>query len=531
MTIQTSADARRSAGDGPGDDAARARRPERALAGVGGKAALVLLFPSGLDAEAAAAAASQRPAGAAGRRNDRQAGRSAPAGPSTTARRRSRSRRDPRRARARDRGAARDLRSAAAAATAEALGAVGCRRSSDGRALPRHALRRSGRGGRRRLRGGRAERPARRRRRRRRPNPRRSSAHAAHARRGRRRRDRRRARRPASATLTAAAAVARRRSRRAARGGFLFELDGRPAVGRLPRAARLRRRRARQRGVPGARRYPPPRPTRAERRRRGCGTCSGAARRAGSSAPPTSPPTPRRVHPADPGRHRRRLRPRGPQRACAPRWSHPGRRCLRLRRPQARRRRFARASRSRDQLAGFGARSAAARRHVQPRRDLPATAERRGTATMPSWSQPSPEPAGPPGEDRPLGPDGDEELRLMRRRFVEALRRAEIISLLSRRRRARRISGGCFAEELCEVYDAEIGLVAEVAERRPRRAASGSSGSPTARRRRRSCARRSSPTPRLRREQSASAARTCSGWAGAQSLFCCRATAPAVARS
>jgi putative nucleotidyltransferase with HDIG domain len=79
---------------------------------------------------------------------------------------------------------------------------------------------------------------------------------------------------------------------------------------------------------------------------------------------------------------------------------------------------------------------------------------------MPSWSQPSPEPAGPQDERLP-GEEGGEELARMRRAFVEALRRAEIITLLSNARTEAEL-GRLLAEELCEVYDAEVGLVAEV---------------------------------------------------------------------
>ena len=49
----------------------------------------------------------------------------------------------------------------------------------------------------------------------------------------------------------------------------------------------------------------------------------------------------------------------------------------------------------------------------------------------------------------------------MRRRMVEALRRAEIISLLSCAESEGEL-GELLPEELCEVYDAEVGLVAEV---------------------------------------------------------------------
>ena len=49
----------------------------------------------------------------------------------------------------------------------------------------------------------------------------------------------------------------------------------------------------------------------------------------------------------------------------------------------------------------------------------------------------------------------------MRRRMVEALRRAEIISLLSRAESEGEL-GELLPEELCEVYDAEIGFVGEI---------------------------------------------------------------------
>lgn len=80
---------------------------------------------------------------------------------------------------------------------------------------------------------------------------------------------------------------------------------------------------------------------------------------------------------------------------------------------------------------------------------------------MPSWSQPSPEPSAPPGDPaEPLGPG---ELELMRRRFVEALRRAEIISLISDAKTEAEL-GRLLSEELCEVYDAEVAFVAERSE-------------------------------------------------------------------
>ena len=79
---------------------------------------------------------------------------------------------------------------------------------------------------------------------------------------------------------------------------------------------------------------------------------------------------------------------------------------------------------------------------------------------MPSWSQPSPERIGPADERLP-GEEGRAELERMRRSFVEALRRAEIISLLSNARSEDEL-GRLLAEELCEAYDAEIGVVAEI---------------------------------------------------------------------
>ena len=84
---------------------------------------------------------------------------------------------------------------------------------------------------------------------------------------------------------------------------------------------------------------------------------------------------------------------------------------------------------------------------------------------MPSWSQPSPESAGPSAGQVP-GTEGADELRIMRRGFVEALRRAEIISLLSGATSEREL-GRLLPEELCEVYDAEVGLVAEVGDGPP----------------------------------------------------------------
>jgi putative nucleotidyltransferase with HDIG domain len=80
---------------------------------------------------------------------------------------------------------------------------------------------------------------------------------------------------------------------------------------------------------------------------------------------------------------------------------------------------------------------------------------------MQSWSQPSPESAGP-ADGRLPGEEGGAELERMRQSFVEALRRAEIITLLSQATEEREL-GRLLAEELCEVYDAEIGVVAEVA--------------------------------------------------------------------
>jgi len=56
----------------------------------------------------------------------------------------------------------------------------------------------------------------------------------------------------------------------------------------------------------------------------------------------------------------------------------------------------------------------------------------------------------------------------MRRQMVEALRRAEIISLLSQAESEPEL-GRLLPEELCEVYDAEIGLLAEVFPDRPPR--------------------------------------------------------------
>lgn len=80
---------------------------------------------------------------------------------------------------------------------------------------------------------------------------------------------------------------------------------------------------------------------------------------------------------------------------------------------------------------------------------------------MPSWSQPSRESAAPAGarEGRLEG----RELELMRQRFVEALRRAEIISLLSSAEDEGAL-GRLLSEELCEAFDAEVGLVVELDE-------------------------------------------------------------------
>src|SRR5437763_747008 len=52
---------------------------------------------------------------------------------------------------------------------------------------------------------------------------------------------------------------------------------------------------------------------------------------------------------------------------------------------------------------------------------------------------------------------GDDALR---RHFVEALRRAEIVSLLNASKDEDEL-GRTFAEELCEVFDAEIAFLAE----------------------------------------------------------------------
>jgi len=80
---------------------------------------------------------------------------------------------------------------------------------------------------------------------------------------------------------------------------------------------------------------------------------------------------------------------------------------------------------------------------------------------MPSWSQPSSEPAGPADDPSAARAPGTEEMAVMRRQMVEALRRAEIISLLSQAESEPEL-GRLLPEELCEVYDAEVGLVAEV---------------------------------------------------------------------
>ncbi len=87
---------------------------------------------------------------------------------------------------------------------------------------------------------------------------------------------------------------------------------------------------------------------------------------------------------------------------------------------------------------------------------------------MPSWSQRSPESVGPPGEEHELGPEPEEELRIMRRQVIEALRRAEITSLLTGAESEEEL-GKLLPEELCEVYDAEVGLVGEVSPGTPAR--------------------------------------------------------------
>jgi putative nucleotidyltransferase with HDIG domain len=86
---------------------------------------------------------------------------------------------------------------------------------------------------------------------------------------------------------------------------------------------------------------------------------------------------------------------------------------------------------------------------------------------MPSWSQPSPESAGPSDGDLPPA-QGADDLRIMRRAFVEALRRAEIVALLSGATSEREL-GRLLPEELCEVYDAEVGLLVEVGDAPPAR--------------------------------------------------------------
>lgn len=82
---------------------------------------------------------------------------------------------------------------------------------------------------------------------------------------------------------------------------------------------------------------------------------------------------------------------------------------------------------------------------------------------MPSWSQPSRESSGPARLIAGLEGAEATELQLMRRRFVEALRRAEIVSILASVSSEEEL-GVTLAEELCEVYDAEIGVVAELEE-------------------------------------------------------------------
>ncbi len=81
---------------------------------------------------------------------------------------------------------------------------------------------------------------------------------------------------------------------------------------------------------------------------------------------------------------------------------------------------------------------------------------------MRSWSQPLPENPGPPLDPASMeGPSSEEaELRIMRRRFAEALRRAEIVSILASAKDEPSL-GKALAEELCGAYDAEVGLLAE----------------------------------------------------------------------
>ncbi len=111
----------------------------------------------------------------------------------------------------------------------------------------------------------------------------------------------------------------------------------------------------------------------------------------------------------------------------------------------------------------------------------------------------------------------------MRRRVVEALRRAEIISLLSRAESEADL-GRVLPEELCEVFDAEIGLVAEVPDDGPARCI-GLVGAPQ------EAAPAILRSPEVRHASASSRAVGERGSdllrvGGRASLFCCRATAP-----
>src|SRR3954471_17835590 len=74
-----------------------------------------------------------------------------------------------------------------------------------------------------------------------------------------------------------------------------------------------------------------------------------------------------------------------------------------------------------------------------------ACAARRGTGTMPWWSSQSAE-------------TGRDDYEAMRRRFVEASRRAEIIAMVNEADSEQDVIEAVCAE-LCEAFEAEIGFV------------------------------------------------------------------------
>ena len=154
--------------------------------------------------------------------------------------------------------------------------------------------------------------------------------------------------------------------------------------------------------------------------------------------------------------------PHAPRAACAQLQGRPaaGRAGVRLRRAQARARIRARGARRAGVLDGLARPPTASRRRwpgsTRAARSA-ACAERRGIATMRSWSWPSLE--GPTGRT--------DERDEMLRRFVEASRRAEILAIVNSAHSEAAI-GEEVTGELCEAFEAEVAfLVVQRAEDAP----------------------------------------------------------------